>query len=52
MGPVAKSQNLNTNIRSQAFLRANRQLCGRVGKGLDFKQRKKGCRFNPDAMPN
>lgn len=43
---------LNTYARSKAFLQADGHLSGRMYKGLSYENRKQGCSFNPDAMPN
>jgi len=52
VGGSLKAQMLNTYARSKAFLQADRHLSGRMYKGLPYNQRKQGCNFNPDVMPN
>jgi len=47
-----KAQFLNTFARSNAWLQANYHLSGNAFKSLPYSQRKQGCDFNPDAMPN
>lgn len=43
---------LNTYQRSKAWLEADSHLSGHMLKGLGFKDWKKGCNFDPDAMAN
>jgi len=43
---------LNTYARSKAWLQADRHLSGTMFSGLPYSQRKQGCDFNPDLMPN
>jgi len=47
-----KSLMLNTTVRSRAWLQADHHLSGKMFKGLDFADWKKGCNFKPDAMAN
>lgn len=43
---------LNTYLRSKAWLQADKHLSGHMSKGLDYKDWKLGCNFDPDAMPD
>ncbi len=43
---------LDTNVRSRAWFQADHHLSGSMFKSSDFADWKKGCNFNPDAMPN
>ncbi len=43
---------LNTYQRSKVWLQADKHLSGHKFKGLDFKNWKQGCNFDPDTMPN
>lgn len=43
---------LNTDMRSKAWLQADRHLSGHGFTGLRNAYLKQGCKFNPDAMPN
>jgi len=47
-----KAKLLNTYKRSKAYLQADRHLSGKMYKSLPYKQRKQGCNFDPDTMPN
>jgi len=52
LGSDFKALFLNTYTRSKAWLQADRHLSGTMFKGLSYENRKQGCSFNPDAMPN
>ncbi len=43
---------LNTYIRTKAWFQADGHLSGTMFKALPYNQRKLGCSFNPDALPN
>jgi len=43
---------LNTYSRSKAWLQADKHLSGTMFRSLPYNQRKQGCNFNPDVMPN
>ena len=42
----------NTYDRSKALIQANHHLSGSVSTLVDYEDRKKGCDFNPDLLPN
>ena len=47
-----RAEVLNTAGRSRAYLRYDSQLAGGVYKSLPESEWKKGCVFDPDALPN
>ena len=52
LGIEFRSIFFNTYDRSKALIRANHHLSGSVFTLVDYEDRKKGCDFNPDLLPN
>jgi len=52
IGEALKANELNTYLRSKAWLKADSAMSGAMVPGLPFNQWKQGCDFDPDQFPN